>query len=279
MSWIEVRATLPEGDDTSPFVEIFRGFGIENTQESGAELIGCMVDVEGSTEQLGRLLQALRGAGISEVATAPLVEQNWDEVWRQFFKPRRIGERFVVRPSWEEFASSAEDLVIVLDPGEAFGTGDHPTTRLCLELLERAEIKGSRVLDLGCGSGILAIGAVLLGATEVTAIDIDPTSVAVAEANATLNQVALRSAVGEGVPKGGRYQVVVSNIISAVLMQIAPDVAAALDAGGRWLVSGILVANWPLVLSAATRAGFGLGEYREEGDWVAALFERAPRTA
>jgi ribosomal protein L11 methyltransferase len=199
VSWIEVRARFPHGEELSPYIEIFRDHGIENTLEEDEDLIGCIVDVEGSSARVDELSDALRSAGALEVRQKPFEEQNWDEVWKQFFKPRRVGERFVVRPTWEEFESQPGDLLIVLDPGEAFGTGDHPTTRMCLELLEHANVKGSRVADVGCGSGILSIGACLLGAATVDAVDVDPASVEISKENAELNHVRFRVIVGEGV--------------------------------------------------------------------------------
>jgi len=314
MSWIEVRATVPEGGDLSPFIEIFRTHGIENTQEDGPNLIGCIVAVEGSDSRVEDLRNELLGAGAASVEANPFEEQNWDEVWRQFFKPRRVGERFVVRPTWEEFAAEPDDLVIVLDPGQAFGTGDHPTTRLSLELLEQANVRGKRVADVGCGSGILAIGACLLGAEVVDAVDIDPTSVEVTRENAARNNVSFRAVVGEGVaalyseltdPEAmaraindweqdehplavappqpsssgtvilGGYDVVISNIISRILIQIAPEVAQAVEPGGEWIVSGVIHQNWPGVLEAAEANGFSLKEKRDEGDWVGASFTKS----
>jgi ribosomal protein L11 methyltransferase len=173
MSWIEVKAEFENGLDLSPFVDIFLEYGIENTLEEGSTLTGCLVSVEGSAERIGELAEALKEAGAVKVETRDLVEDNWEIAWRQFFKPRRIGKRFLVRPTWEEFESDPNDLVIVLDPGQAFGTGDHPTTRLCLELMEQPEVAGKRVIDIGCGSGILSIGACLLGASEVLAMVAD----------------------------------------------------------------------------------------------------------
>jgi ribosomal protein L11 methyltransferase len=313
MSWIEVRATLPPSLDSSVFIDTFREFGIENTQEDGATLVGCLVDVEGSAAQVEKLAQALTESGAVDVTSKPFEEQNWAEVWKQFFKPRRIGKRFVVRPTWEEFESASEDLTIVLDPGEAFGTGDHPTTRMCLMLMEGAGIAGRKIADIGCGSGILSIGACLLGAASVDAVDIEAASVQVSKDNARLNRVEFRAIVGEGVrclldptdaislaeaaaeweqdevplrvrpeiPSGlpnfePVYDVVISNIISAILIRMAPDVAMAVVPGGYWIVSGIIDMNWPDVLAAAEQVGFTLEELLGEGDWKAARFVKTP---
>ncbi|MDR3691291.1 MAG: 50S ribosomal protein L11 methyltransferase [Fimbriimonas sp.] len=273
MSWIEVKAGFEAGQDLSPYIDLFGEFGIENTLEEGDSLTGCLVSVDGSEARINELESALKQAGALYVQTRDLVEDNWEVAWRQFFKPRRVGQRFVVRPTWESFESSEGDLVIVLDPGQAFGTGDHPTTRLCLELMEGADISGRRVLDIGCGSGILSIGACLLGATSVMAIDIDPIAVEVAKENRATNQVDFEAVVGEGVlVYDETWDVVVSNIISATLIRLARDVRVLVSPGGRWIISGVISDNWPDVLAAAQSAGFGLVTFKEEDGWVAATF-------
>jgi ribosomal protein L11 methyltransferase len=274
MSWIEVKSTFEPGLDLSPFVDIYGEFGIENTLEEGSSLTGCLVDVEGAASRICELTEALTIAGAIEVISRDLVEDNWEIAWRQFFKPRRIGERFVVRPTWEEFESNSNDLVIVLDPGQAFGTGDHPTTRLCLELMERIQVDGNKVVDIGCGSGILSVGACLLGASKVLAVDIDPIAVEVAKENRELNGVQFEALTGEGLNGlKGDWDVAISNIISATLVRIAVDVRDVLVDGGRWVVSGIIVDNWPDVRMAAEKAGFEFIEKREEDGWVAASFK------
>lgn len=274
MSWIEVRATFEPALDLSPYIEIYRCHGIENTLEEGSTLVGCLVNVAGVEEKTASLEQALWDAGATEVQSHALPEVNWEESWKQFFKPRRIGNRFVVRPTWEEFHAQAGDLQIVLDPGQAFGTGDHPTTRMCLELLELAEVEGKRVADVGCGSGILSVGACLLGASEVIAVDIEDLSVEVAKENASRNGVSFDARVGDGLKElDGDFDIVISNIISAILIRLSRDVPDYVRPGGLWIVSGIIHQNWPDVLAAIRQNGFHLLEKREEGDWVAATFQ------
>jgi ribosomal protein L11 methyltransferase len=310
MSWLEVKADFTElPADTSPIIELFREHGIENTQESGSSISGCLTNVEGAGDQAQRLSDALREIG-AEVSIGDFEEQNWDEVWRQYFQPRRIGKRLVIRPTWKEFASGPDDIEIVLDPGQAFGTGDHPTTRLCLELLETVGVAGLDVADVGCGSGILAIGAVKLGAKTVIGSDIDPVAVEVANENAALNQVAIPFVTAEGVhgviaahslhtipeesewqqdehplaerppvvpsvsPRTPDFDLVVSNIISAILIRIAADVATIIRPGGKWIVSGIIEQNWEDVQEGAAAAGFRLETVLQEDGWVAAVFNR-----
>ncbi|MEZ0324943.1 MAG: 50S ribosomal protein L11 methyltransferase [Fimbriimonas sp.] len=292
MSWIEVRAEFPATADLSPFIEILREYGIENTLEEANWLTGAIPKVDAAIPQLEALKVALLEAGAKAVNTRDLPEVNWEENWKKFFKPRRVGQRFVVRPTWETFALDPDDVEIVLDPGQAFGTGDHPTTRLCLQLLENAGLKDARVADVGCGSGILSVAVCKLGAAEVIAIDIEPISVEVARQNAELNHVQFLALVGDGIgpaldptlgrvdgapplPEATGFDVVVSNIISAILIRLARDIWHTLVPGGRWVVSGIIEQNWPDVQLAAESAGFALVEKLDEDGWVAAMFNRA----
>jgi ribosomal protein L11 methyltransferase len=282
MNWIEVRALFEKApDDWSFYVDIFDRHGCENTlqTDSPPTLSSAVANVAGSDAVIEALSNELRSAGASSVETGTLVDENWEENWKRFFKPRRVGERFMVRPTWEAADPASGRLDIVLDPGLAFGTGDHPTTRMSLELLERADVAGKRVADVGCGSGILSIGACLLGAEHVAAVDIDPISVEVAKENAAANGVRFDAVVGSGISalgEGQDWDVVVSNIISATLIAIAGDVAAEIRPGGLWVMSGIIQQNWEDVLEAATRVGFVLVERLEEDDWVAATLRKSP---
>ncbi|MBC8065929.1 MAG: 50S ribosomal protein L11 methyltransferase [Chlorobia bacterium] len=284
MSWIEVKAIFEkEPEDWSPFIEIFGKHGCENTLQSDSPptLSSAVVEVEGSAQVVEALLRDLLSEGATEVESRSLIEENWEENWKQFFKPRRVGSRFVVRPTWETGELGANDLEIVLDPGQAFGTGDHPTTRMCLELLEKYLAAGYTVADIGCGSGILSVGACKLGASRVVAVDTDPISVEVSRENAKLNQVQFEAIVGMGVralPEQGfaPCDLVVSNIISATLISIAREVSPIVKPDGIWIVSGIIESNWDDVLSAAGRSGFSLLEMIQEDGWVAATLCKRP---
>jgi ribosomal protein L11 methyltransferase len=275
MTWIEVKAVFDKAPlDWSIYIDIFERHGCENTlqEDTPPALSSAVVDVKGSGEVIRALKEDLLNAGATTVETRSLVDENWEENWKRFFHPRAVGKRFMIRPTWEE-APLSDRLEIVLDPGQAFGTGDHPTTRMCLELLERANVDGKVVADIGCGSGILSVGACLLGAAKVHAVDIEPLSVEVARENAKLNRVAFEASVGRGVAavaEEGPFDIVVSNIISAILIQIAHEVASSLKPGGTWIVSGIIVQNWTDVREAAERSGFVLMEEIEEDGWVAA---------
>lgn len=168
-----------------------------------------------------------------------IAEQNWVQLTQSQFEPIRVSERLWIVPSWHA-APDPDALVLVLDPGMAFGTGSHPTTRLCLEWIERTVAPGVSVLDYGCGSGILAIAAAKLGAGEVLGVDIDPQAVTAARNNADINAVSARFA-DSAVSLEGSFDVVVANILANPLKALAPAICSHVRPGGALALSGILV--------------------------------------
>jgi len=187
---------------------------------------------------LGEAAKAIGLPGVPEFSVEPLAEQNWVQLTQSQFDPIRVSERLWIVPSWHESPDPAA-INLILDPGMAFGTGSHPTTRLCLEWLERNVSEGCTVLDYGCGSGILAIAAARLGATHVAGVDIDPQAVDAAKANAERNGVTALFA-DSAAPVAGEYDVVVANILSNPLRVLAPAICAHVRSGGRLALSGIL---------------------------------------
>jgi ribosomal protein L11 methyltransferase len=198
----------------------------------------------------------------------PLVERaigehDWAEEWKRFYHVMHVGPSLVVRPSWEDYQPASGEVVIVLDPGAAFGTGQHASTQLCLAALQAETTAGMRVLDLGCGSGILAIAAALLGAAEVLAVDLDPQAHTATEANAAANGVAdrVRSAAGSlgdawpwpSDPPLAAFDLVVANISAAVLSTLLPEVAAALRPGAVLIAAGFIDGGSSGVRDAASR--------------------------
>lgn len=275
--WTKVSALLPEvPEDWAVWHEVFAENGIDGTLQEDHPPTLSAYAVDASESELNQLRSALEAAG-AKVTLEVVPEENWAESWKQFFKPRRIGRRFVVRPTWEEFEAQPDDLVIVLDPGQSFGTGDHPTTRMCLEILEDLDLAGKTVADVGCGTGILSVGACMLGADPVVASDIEDISVESTRENAERNHVEFACLVGKGFePYSPDFQadLVVSNIISAALIRLAPETATRVRSGGHWVVSGIIEANWPDVQAAAESAGFELEQKLQENEWIAARFRR-----
>jgi ribosomal protein L11 methyltransferase len=278
MNWICLRADLDSlPDDFSPLHEVFAAHGLDATVEHddppGMSAYFC--EDETANQRIADLGEALMAFGAQRIVVAQVPEEDWAESWKQFFKPREIGRGFMVKPSWEE-STATDRTVIDLDPGQAFGTGEHATTQLCLSMLEEAVEPGDSVIDIGCGSGILAIAAAKLGA-QVVATEIDPAAAQIAAENAARNGVRIEVLVADGLPAGlAAADVAVSNIVSATLIRLAPAVARLTKEGGIWIASGIIPANLPDVLSAAESAGFSEVSRREEGGWVGVCFRREP---
>jgi ribosomal protein L11 methyltransferase len=227
-------------------------------------------------------LQAFGLRPIGDLTTRVVNEADWAEAWKEHFPVLRIGRRVVIRPTWRRHRRLPGDVVLALDPGMAFGTGLHPTTRLCLEALEHLADAGvlargtawdgsARVLDVGIGSGILAIAAGLFGAGELTGVDTDPIAVEAAGANARRNRLARRLRVRAGsLPSGsGPYDVVLANLIASVLVALAESLRDELRLGGTLLASGIYRDREPDVRTAFEAAGLRVVGRAAEGDWVA----------
>lgn len=273
-TWIQVKAIWADSpDDWAARIELFEQFEVGGTlQTDDPPSLSCYLYDRDKVEPLR---QALSADGAT-VEVSEVEEEDWSIAWRKFFVPRRIGQHWLVRPAWEEAPLEPGDHEIVLDPGQAFGTGDHPTTRMCLELMEQVPLSGKDVADIGCGSGILSVGACRLGAKLVEAVDSDLASVDASRENAQRNGVEFQTYHGTGFdPLGDRtYDVVLSNIISAALIRLAPVAAERMRDGGFWIVSGIIQSNWPEVREAAERRGFRLETEQQEGEWIAAIFSR-----
>ncbi len=276
-AWTKVTASLPAlPDDWSAWTHVFERHGLPGTVQTDDPPTLSAYLPPGESIGLQSLRRDLVDRG-AVVTTEQVEEQDWAESWKQFFKPTHIGEHFVVRPTWEQYEKQPGEIVIDLDPGQAFGTGDHPTTRLCLEMLERMDLAGKSMADIGCGSGILSIAAMLLGASSADAVDVDKTSVEATIANAAQNDVEVSVYQGEGfapLPPGS-YDLVLSNIISAAVINLAPGAAQRTSEGAAWIVSGIIEPNWPDVKESVQAAGFHVERADKEGDWIAALLRRS----
>jgi len=210
-------------------------------------------------------------AGPGQVQCSPVNERDWKEAWKAHFQPRRVGRRFVIAPRWAKVNIQPEEVLIVLDPGLAFGTGEHETTRLCLTLLEDTLQGGELVADVGTGSGILAIAAAKMGARRVEATDVDPVAVEIARENAARNGVGKVVRVREEAFLGGLtgIEVLVANLNTALVKQLLPRVQAAVVPGGRVILSGFAAVNELEIVKALRGAGIRLDEVRHEGEWCA----------
>ena len=208
-----------------------------------------------------------------DISTASCVEEDWINNWKQYFKPIPVGEKLVIRPTWETYRGEAGEnrVVLDLDPGLAFGTGTHETTRLCLQLLEKAVKPGQALLDVGCGSGILSVASLLLGAGSAVGVDIDELAVKTARENAALNHVEDRfTAICGDLTQhvSGRFDIVAANIVADVILRLTKDIPTFLKPGGIYIMSGIIDTREDEVL-AAIAPRFTVLERREEKGWIA----------
>lgn len=228
---------------------------------------------ENARESLSFLKERFEAVHIPFQADTDTVDpKDFENNWKKYFKSTEIGRRLCICPSWEQYNNKENRKVLKIDPGAAFGTGTHATTAMCLALLDQFITPNQTVLDIGCGSGILSIAAVLLGAERATGIDIDPVAVKVARENAALNGLSEKTEflVGNLNEKiTSRYSVVCANIVADVIMDLAPDVPGLLAPGGRFLCSGIIDSRAEEVRAALLRAGLQITNTVTESNWVA----------
>ena len=232
---------------------------------------------ENPAEALSFLRERYEAEGLAyRLDTAGCAEEDWINNWKKYFHPIPVGEKLLIRPNWEEADDPQGRTVLHLEPGLAFGTGTHETTRLCLQLLERYVTPGCTVLDVGCGSGILAVAALLLGAREAVGVDIDELAVKTAAENARLNGVESRftAICGNLTEKvTGQYHVVVANIVADVIIALTSDVEKYMLPDTVYLMSGIIDTRLPDVLRAVEEKFEVIGQQEEKG-WVALAAKR-----
>ncbi|MDY5612507.1 50S ribosomal protein L11 methyltransferase [Dysosmobacter sp.] len=227
---------------------------------------------------LQKLKESRDDCGTLLLSLENIQDADWENSWKQYYKPMEIGDRLLVIPQWET-ADPKGRVPLILDPGLTFGTGSHATTRLCLTALEKAVRGGERVLDLGCGSGILSIAALRLGAAEATAVDIDDKCLTVAYDNAALNGIGKDTytvKVGNVLTDeamraelGGGYQIVLANIVADVIIGLAPMVRSMMAEGGLFLCSGIIDTRAEEVADKLRAAGLEIVESRTSEGWYA----------
>jgi ribosomal protein L11 methyltransferase len=291
MKWLEVQLEVaPDGTEVVAAAagEIAAGVEIRDAETVIRAAPGrALVIAHVAPDEQRLLFDAVeaavaraRGAG---VAVDPLVvrtreadEDEWRDVWKQFFKATRVGRTFLVRPSWDPGHAAPGDRVIDLDPGRAFGTGGHPSTRLVIALAEELATGSPdvrRFLDLGCGSGILSIAASRLWpAAAGLAVDLDPEATACAGENFARNgvrRVELVTGPLHALPAEDRFDLVLANIQADVLVGLAPELAARLGLSGRAILSGLLLGDVASVLAAFADVGLELERREDEGEWAA----------
>ena len=244
---------------------------LEN-QFAGVSRIKCyLTDDEDGLAVLRRI-----NAAYDDVTTSYVEDSDWENNWREYYKPIEVGEKLVVVPEWEEAPQDVR-LPLRLDPGLIFGTGSHATTRMCLAALEKFSKPGVRVLDLGCGSGILGIGALILGCDSCLGVDIDPKAPDVVMSNAALNGIGadkMTAWAGDIIADsslrariGGGYQLVLANIVADVIIPLTAIVRQFMAPGAVFICSGIIEHRWPETEAALISNGFEILDHKSEEEW------------
>ncbi|MEG0238204.1 MAG: 50S ribosomal protein L11 methyltransferase [Clostridium sp.] len=207
--------------------------------------------------------------GRGEVIVEKTHEEDWAHTWKKYYKPLKVGNQIVVKPIWEDYESKDDELVVELDPGMAFGTGDHETTRMCIHALEKYVEKDSIVFDVGTGSGILAIAAAKLGAKKAVGVDLDPVAVESAKENVLYNNLDNIEIVYGNLVEviEGKADIVVANIIAEVICILIDDVKRVLKSGGVFITSGIIHERVDMVKSKLEEGGFEVVKVNKDGEW------------
>lgn len=267
--WDYIDPAVFEDQDKEPTISIY----FEDSKTSVLQIMDVTKTVDvvkknvvngvyGDNADFGRL----------HVESVIVDDEDWKDKWKEFFKPSKITDRLVVKPTWEEYEKAEGELVIQIDPGMAFGTGTHETTTLCMTLLEKYLKDGQSVMDVGCGSGILAIAAALLGSKDILGVEIDPDAVRTAIENVELNQVDDVITVQQGDLTKDVDKVVdliVANLMAPLVIQLSGAAAEHLTPNGIYISSGILVEKRDMVAEAVREAGFEIIEILEKGEWCA----------
>jgi ribosomal protein L11 methyltransferase len=280
MTYIEISVTAEEESHDALINKMSKMGAIGFIEQDGG-LIGYFEPKQSPAEicnELGSFRSVLEASGLDalfSLSHAVLPEKDWNETWKKNFTPIDVGDNLTIIPSWLQ--SETDRIPIIIDPGMVFGTGHHETTRTCLDLIEKASKKTNkqRLLDIGTGTGILAIGAGRLGFKEVVAVDIDPLCVDAAARNVAENNLSnVEIKEGSISIAAGTFDVIVANLLSEILTEIASDLAARLHSKGMAILSGMLAGQEDGVIQAMTSAGLTFQEKVTDNNWVTLVMTR-----
>lgn len=271
-----------------PLTWDFADMNIFTEGKDAAVITAYFPDTENIVEQVNFIeskIRELKQYGIESephrIEYKAVHEEDWATSWKKYYKPLRIGQRIIIKPTWEDYPKAAGDLIVEMDPGMAFGTGTHETTKMCIEILQDYLKGGELVYDVGTGSGILGITAAKLGAREVLAIDLDPVAVDSAKINVGYNHLDnIEVRLGNLLEEAGtdvKADLIVANIIADVIMFMAEDIKKILRPGGIFIGSGIIHLKEAEVVAKLTETGFEVLEVRNENDWRA-IVARLPES-
>ena len=228
--------------------------------------------IQGIKDKVQQLPEFGLDIGSGKIEIKEIDQIDWETSWKQYFKPVHITDRIVVKPQWEKYLPQKDELIIHIDPGMAFGTGTHETTSMCIKAIEKNLEPGYSILDIGTGSGILSIAAVLLGAKEATGVDLDPVAVEVANENIEINGLSDKINILHGdllTLIEGQFDIVVANIIAdAILILLDSDVKSFVKDNGLFICSGIIQEKEGLVVEKLKEKGFEIKEINRDGEWV-----------
>lgn len=262
---------------------------VEEKQEQTTGITFFLRDNLYGREQLSQIKSALQSVketekeldlGSLEVTMKNVAEEDWANNWKKYFKPFPVGDKIMIKPSWEELPAPTDKIILKIDPGHIFGTGTHETTQLCMELIEKYVKKDDMVLDIGCGSGILSIASLLLDAKEADAVDIDPNAIQIAYENSDRNDIdrsryhvkagnILEDKELQASYSGKKYDLVAANIVADVIIALTKQVPDYIKDGGIFLCSGIITERKEDVLEALKAANFAVLDIKEKTSWVA----------
>ncbi|WP_281712653.1 50S ribosomal protein L11 methyltransferase [Anaerotignum lactatifermentans] len=262
---------------------------VEEKQEQTTGITFFLRDNLYGREQLSQIKSALQSVketekeldlGSLEVTMKNVAEEDWANNWKKYFKPFPVGDKIMIKPSWEELPAQTDKIILKIDPGHIFGTGTHETTQLCMELIEKYVKKDDMVLDIGCGSGILSIASLLLDAKEADAVDIDPNAIQIAYENSDRNDIdrsryhvkagnILEDKELQASYSGKKYDLVAANIVADVIIALTKQVPDYIKDGGIFLCSGIITERKEDVLKALKAANFAVLDIKEKTSWVA----------